>query len=107
MFGLFKDKLADTENDRLADEIKNGAFLVDVRTPQEFSDGSVKNAVNIPLNELETSLHNFKGKGAIVVFCQSGNRSGSAKRILEKHGFQQVFNGGGWRSLNKLVNSIK
>lgn len=106
MFGLFKDKLADTENDRLADEIKNGAFLVDVRTSQEFAGGSVKNAVNIPLNQLETSLDNFKGKKAIVVFCQSGSRSGRAKRILEKHGFQQVVNGGGWRSLSKLVNSI-
>jgi len=107
MFGLFRDKQADTANDQLANEIKKGAFLVDVRTSQEFSGGSVKSAVNIPLNQLETSLDSFKGKKAIEVFCQSGNRSGSAKRILEKHGFQRVFNGGGWRSLSKLVNSIK
>lgn len=106
MFGLFKNKLANTEDDSLADEIKNGAFLVDVRTSREFSAGSVKNAVNIPLNELETSIHNFDGKNAVVVFCQTGNRSASAIRTLEKHGFRQVFNGGGWRSLSKLVNRI-
>lgn len=107
MFRLFKDMLAATDDEQLVDEIRNGAYLVDVRTASEYAGGTVKGAVNIPLNELESSLDRFKGKASIVVFCQSGNRSGKAKNMLKKNDFRQVLNGGGWRSLDKLVNDIK
>lgn len=107
MLGLFKDMLASTDDEQLAEEIKKGAYLVDVRSEQEYAGGSVKGADNIPLNEIENSLDRFEGKERIVVFCQSGNRSGKAKRILEKSGIHHVFNGGGWRSLSKLVESTK
>lgn len=60
-------------------------FLVDVRTPQEFASGSVGNAVNIPLIEIENQLDVFRNKKNIVLFCRSGRRSEIAKQILEKH----------------------
>ncbi len=60
-------------------------FLVDVRTPQEFASGSVSNAVNIPLIEIENQLDAFRNKKNIVLFCRSGRRSEIAKQILEKH----------------------
>ncbi len=52
MFGIFKNLFAPTDNSELREAIKNGAFLVDVRTPAEFSAGSVKGAVNIPLDKV-------------------------------------------------------
>src|SRR5690606_39882345 len=81
MFGIFKNMFAPTDSGELKEAIKNGAYLVDVRSPSEFSAGSVKGAVNIPVDRVESQLSKFKGKKHIVVFCRSGNRSGQAKRI--------------------------
>ena len=41
---------------------KNESFYVDVRTPTEFAQGSVKGAINIPLDQIENQLAKFKGK---------------------------------------------
>lgn len=84
-------------------EIKANAFLVDVRTPKEFARGSVSNAINIPLSNIESQLSSFEAKDEIVVFCRSGNRSGKAKKILESHGIKNVINGGSWKSVSKQL----
>lgn len=79
---------------------KKETFYVDVRTPAEFAQGSVKGAVNIPLDQIEKQLVKFKGKKNIVVFCRSGNRSRQAKTILEQNGITNVSNGGSWEDVN-------
>lgn len=79
---------------------KNNIFYVDVRTPAEFAQGSVKGAINIPLDQIENQLAKFKGKKNIVVFCRSGSRSSQAKVILEQNGFINVTNGGSWEVVN-------
>ncbi len=104
MFGIFKNLFAHTDNQKLTEVIKNGAFLVDVRTPAEFSAGSVKGATNIPLDKVPSQLSKFKDKKNIVVFCRSGGRSSQAKSILEKNGFQNVINGGTWQNVNQSIN---
>ena len=87
----------------LSQAISEGAFLVDVRSPAEFKSGSVKGAVNIPLDSISSQLAKFKNKKHIVVFCRSGMRSSQAKSILEKNGFDNVLNGGTWNSVATLV----
>lgn len=74
-------------------------FLVDVRTPEEFAAGSVKGAVNIPLDQVQTRIAEFQGKEQIVVFCRSGNRSGQAIEILNENGITNVVNGGSWEDV--------
>lgn len=59
--------------------IEKGAFLVDVRTPEEFAEGHVNASVNIPLDQLAERLSELDGKQHIVVFCKSGMRSEMAK----------------------------
>jgi phage shock protein E len=90
-------------NDELKKQIAAGAFLVDVRTPDEFKSGSAKGAVNIPLDTVMQNLKQFEGKNHIVVFCRSGNRSGQAKSILESNGFKNITNGGTWQDVASLV----
>ena len=102
--GFFSALFGKTDNSQLTEVIKDGAFLVDVRTPAEFSAGSVKGAVNIPLDKVPSQLSKFKNKKSIVVFCRSGSRSSMAKGILEKNGFQNVINGGTWENVNSVVN---
>jgi len=84
--------------------IEQGAFLVDVRTPDEFAGGHVRGSVNIPLNTIQTQLPKFKNKKNIIVFCLSGGRSSQAKSILEQNGFTNVVNGGTWKHVNQYVN---
>ncbi len=94
------------DNTQLSEVIKEGAFLVDVRSPLEFSGGSANGAVNIPLDTLGNQISKFKNKKSIVVFCRSGARSNQAKSILEKNGIQNVFNGGAWQTVNKLKSEV-
>ena len=70
-------------------------------TPQEFAEGSVKGAVNIPLDEVESRLNEFKGKPSVIVFCRTGNRSGQAKAILEYNGIKNVTNGINTKTVNE------
>lgn len=68
---------------------KNVTF-VDVRTPEEFSNGTVEGAINIPLEQLEKQLNQLKGKENIVLFCRRGIRAGKAQDILKKNGIAAV-----------------
>lgn len=103
MFDFVRTIMAGPDNGQLTEAIKDGAFLVDVRSPGEFALGSVKGAVNVPLERIAGELTRFKGKSGIVVFCRSGNRSGQAKRILEQNGFENVINGGTWENVQQCV----
>ena len=96
LFGLGTD-----ENVDLKALIDSGAFLVDVRSKPEFQSGSVKGAVNIPLETIVQRVDDLKNKENIIVFCRSGNRSAQAKRVLESKGFTNVYNGG---SVNDVYN---
>jgi rhodanese-related sulfurtransferase len=91
-------------NTNLTELINKGAFLVDVRTISEFASGSVKGAVNIPLDTFSNQLAKFKNKSHIIVFCQSGMRSGQAASILKQNGFTNVTNGGSWKSVGQYVS---
>jgi phage shock protein E len=101
--GLFQNLFGGGQTVDLKNIIEQGAFLVDVREPDEFAGGSAKGAINIPLATVPTQLTRFKGKDNIIVFCRSGNRSGQAKTILEQNGFKNVVNGGTWEDINQFV----
>lgn len=84
--------------------VKEGALILDVRSKSEFSGGHIKGSLNVPVDQLSSYLHKLKDKNkTIITCCASGMRSASAKSILESNGFEKVYNGGGWFSLqNKL-----
>jgi rhodanese-related sulfurtransferase len=100
---IFSQLFPNAENDNLKKLIDDGAFLVDVRTPEEFGGSHLKGSVNIPLDSIPFQLEKFKDKKNIIVFCRSGNRSGQAKFILEQNGIANVTNGGTWEQVNELV----
>ena len=79
--------------------VKEGAMIIDVRTPSEFKGGHIKGAVNIPLQTLQASYAKIPKNKTIITCCASGMRSGSAKSLLKAAGYT-VHNGGGWTSLN-------
>jgi rhodanese-related sulfurtransferase len=83
------------------------ALLVDVRTPAEFAEGTVAGAINIPVDEIESSLDAIPRDREVVVFCRSGNRSSRAKSILNEHGYDKITNGGSWQQVDAAMRSQK
>jgi phage shock protein E len=83
--------------------VQQGAVILDVRSPSEYKQGHVKKSVNIPLNELSNHIAKLKKDTVIITCCASGMRSASAKGILKSNGFSNVYNGGGWNSLQKKL----
>ena len=79
--------------------LQHGAQIVDVRSPAEFASGHVRQAINIPLPELNKKLSKIKKEKPVITCCASGMRSASAKSILLNNGFTKVYNGGGWQNL--------
>jgi rhodanese-related sulfurtransferase len=69
-------------------------IILDVRTPQEYQEGHISNAINIPvqiLGQQLDKLNKFKDK-KILVYCRSGHRSAIASQILDRAGFKNVYN---------------
>jgi rhodanese-related sulfurtransferase len=75
--------------------MKNGAVLVEVRSPKEFAGGSApRSTINIPLKELELRLHEIPMTSPVVLGCASGSRSRMAELLLMKNGYPQLHNAG-------------
>ena len=80
--------------------VKQGAVIIDVRSPVESKGGHIRGSQNIPLDQLRRNLDKLKDKNkTIITCCASGMRSASAKNVLRTAGYLHVYNGGGWTSL--------
>lgn len=94
---------------RMVDElIKDGAVLVDVRTPEEFSAGNIDGAVLLPYQRILElpDVVTIKKDTPIVLYCASGKRAGIAKDVLEQAGYSQVYNAGGYEELYRQLVQI-
>lgn len=67
-----------------------GAFILDVRQPEEWVEGHIPGATLIPLGELASRVSEVPQGQEIVVVCRSGNRSQQGRDILLQAGFEQV-----------------
>ena len=74
------------DGEQARSRVAAGAFLLDVRTPEEFTAGHIEGATNIPLDQLGGRLGDVPS-GAVVVYCRSGNRSGQAATLLCDAGY--------------------
>jgi phage shock protein E len=88
-------------------QLKNGALLVDVRTPAEFNSGHLAHAINIPLDQIESKLpQQVKDKNqTVLLHCQSGMRSGLAMKKLKRLGYANVFNLGSYSRASHIVGA--
>ena len=77
--------------------------LIDVRTAEEFSLGSIPGAINLPLDELRGRLNEVPSNKPLIVFCGVGLRGYLASNILKDNGFKDVRNLAGGLKLYKAA----
>lgn len=85
--------------------LKNGAMVIDVRSPGEFESGHLMQAQNMPLDRIEmlaSSMVRDKNK-SLLLHCSTGVRSGMAKKKLESLGFKSVYNLGSYDRARKIL----
>ena len=80
--------------------------LLDVRSTMEFEGEHINGAINIPLDTIESKIKEIANMPKpILVYCLSGGRSGVATSILQQSGITEIFNGGGFFTLNNIINN--
>ena len=86
---------------------KNEVMLIDTRTPEEFSFGSIPGAINIPLDDLRDRMSEVPTSKPVVLFCAVGLRGYLAQRILMGNGYRNVRNlSGGYKLYSVAVAPV-
>lgn len=103
MINIFKNMFSSAPAVNFEELVKNGAIIVDVRTPGEFNSGHIKGSINIPLDQINNKKDELKKKNKVIITCcRSGNRSGIAESMLQSAGIE-CYNGGPWNVLNNKI----
>ena len=71
----------------------NSVQLIDVRTPKEFADGHIPNAINIDFlsDDFSSKIGKLKKDKPVYVYCRSGKRSSESVIVFEKAGFTKIY----------------
>lgn len=88
-------------------ELSNNEIqLVDVRTPKEYNDGHIENAILIDYKSEDFSkkIQELDKEKPVYLYCRSGNRSGKASLILIASGFEEIIDlEGGYLAWSKTI----
>jgi rhodanese-related sulfurtransferase len=89
--------------------VKQKAQVIDVRTPEEYQDGHLVMAVNIPLAQLAREISRVEPDQSrpLLLHCASGMRSAAGKKTLEKLGYTHVHNLGSYARSKALLNPAR
>ncbi|MDA1177821.1 MAG: rhodanese-like domain-containing protein, partial [Planctomycetota bacterium] len=88
----------------LATLYESGTQIIDVRTPQEFNQGHVPNALNIEVDQLRRRLPEIENQRPVVCYCQVGMRGYLATTILRQRGFSARNLSGGYTSYRQWLS---
>jgi len=93
------------------DTISTNDTLLDVRTKEEFANGHISNAINIPIDSLRERINEIDKSKNIFIYCLAGLRGYLAQRILKQNGFDKVLNLSGgyqlWEICTTEINQSK
>jgi len=86
--------------------LQENAIVIDVRPPYQYDQGKVRGSLNIPIEQIAKNATYIKGMKRPVVICGNSADTGNATRILQQHGVKEVYNGGSWERVLRLLKSI-
>ncbi|WP_321994895.1 FAD-dependent oxidoreductase [Clostridium butyricum] len=78
--------------DKVRELVENNAYIIDVREKNEYDNGHIINAVNIPLSELRDRISEIPKDIPVYLHCRTGQRSYNAAKALGNLGFQNIYN---------------
>ena len=91
------------------EDVEPGAYLLDVREPDEWTAGHAPGAVHLPMMEVPARMAEVPTEGDVVVICRAGGRSGQVVSYLRNHGWDNVRNLDGgmqsWAAAGKDMTS--
>jgi phage shock protein E len=94
-------------NGKIKQALRKGAIIIDVRTAAEYDRGHIPDAFNIPVDRINVSMQRIKAANMpVVLCCNSGERSSEAFQLLKAKGIKEVYNGGNWENVLKLIRSL-
>lgn len=76
--------------------MEQNQIIIDVREPDEYANGHIDGALNIPPAEImagSKQLANLPKSTRLIVYCVSGSRSNASIQILKQQGFTNLING--------------
>lgn len=82
---------------------RNEFYVLDVRNPEELPIGMIDGAINIPLDNLRKQINEIPRSKKILVYCQTGQRSYFACRVLKQLGFDAYNLSGGFKTYSHAV----
>ncbi|MCD6012123.1 MAG: cdr [Flavipsychrobacter sp.] len=101
---ILHDKLKVAYRDEVMQR-RHDSVLLDVRSAEEFAQGTIPGAINIPIDELRNRINELSRERDTYIFCQIGLRGYLAQRILVQNGFDTVKNISGGFALWKVVEA--
>ena len=95
--------MANFDNEKIQEYLKNGAVVLDVRTQAEFDEGHVANSEHIVLDRIPGNISTVKAyEKPVIAVCRSGARSGQAADFLKQQGID-IINGGPWQNVDQYL----
>ena len=94
--------------DTSRDLVATGAALIDVRTPEEYADGHLEGASNIPVesDDFDAQVDPLDRAATYVIYCKTGRRAGIAIERMHDLGFTDLHNAGGIDDLADVVAPV-
>ena len=94
-------------NKKIKDALFRGGIIIDVRSASEFDRGKIPGSINIPVDRIPINIERIKAMNRPVIFCcTSGDRSNKAIQLMKQKGLEEVYNGGNWHHLLKIVKKF-
>jgi len=98
-----KNNVNEVTTEQLQHALRDGARIIDVREPAEYTQGHIREAVNMPRGVLEMQLNQHPdvagyddsleriAEKPLYLICRTGGRSALAAESLQRMGFEQVY----------------
>lgn len=90
--GLAAERNITSRDAKVLLEKNKNIYLLDVRTPQEYSQARLSGSVLIPIGEFERRVNEVPKNRPVLVYCAVGSRSKPVASYLSKHGNKEVYN---------------
>jgi len=94
-------------NGRIKEALLRDAVIIDIRTAAEFDRGKVRDSINIPIDRININLKRIvQMKRPIIICSNSDSENDRVIDVLKANGVKEIYNGGDWTKLWRLVRSL-